>query len=150
MRGLMKRKRNGWGWNLLFKSTVTCQKEALRDPQSSYKPSHGVWKIQQSCAIAKANECEYMWIVTVCIDKTDNAEVSESINSMFAWYKQASVCYAYLIDVEWKPNEMEPVTLDGSKEQMVYQRMDAPRAACPARNGFLRPVMEPLSERKHI
>src|SRR5687767_6416994 len=34
-----------------------------------------------------------------CIDKTSTAELTEAINSMFRWYRQAQVCYAYLSDV---------------------------------------------------
>jgi hypothetical protein len=34
-----------------------------------------------------------------CIDKTSTAEVSEAINSMFHWYQQANICYAYLSDI---------------------------------------------------
>ncbi|KAL3423551.1 hypothetical protein PVAG01_05298 [Phlyctema vagabunda] len=30
-----------------------------------------------------------------CIDKTSSAELSESINSMFDWYRDAVVCYVY-------------------------------------------------------
>jgi hypothetical protein len=36
---------------------------------------------------------------TCCIDKSNNAELSEAINSMFNWYKRARVCYTYLADV---------------------------------------------------
>jgi hypothetical protein len=36
---------------------------------------------------------------TCCIDKKSSAELSEAINSMFRWYKNAAVCYAYLSDV---------------------------------------------------
>jgi hypothetical protein len=35
----------------------------------------------------------------VCIDKSDNNELSEAINSMFRWYHKATKCYAYLQDV---------------------------------------------------
>ncbi|KAI8958846.1 HET-domain-containing protein [Daldinia sp. FL1419] len=35
-----------------------------------------------------------------CIDKTSSAELSEAINSMFAWYQRAAVCYAFLSDVK--------------------------------------------------
>src|SRR5436190_22569299 len=34
-----------------------------------------------------------------CIDKSSTAELSEAINSMFCWYRNARICYAYLIDV---------------------------------------------------
>jgi hypothetical protein len=36
---------------------------------------------------------------TVCINKSSSAELSEAINSMFQWYREAQVCYAYLADV---------------------------------------------------
>lgn len=37
----------------------------------------------------------------VCIasDKSSNAELSEAINSMFAWYEESAVCYVYMTDV---------------------------------------------------
>lgn len=34
-----------------------------------------------------------------CIDKSSTAELSEAINSMFRWYRNAAICYAYLEDV---------------------------------------------------
>ncbi|KAH7364549.1 hypothetical protein BKA65DRAFT_371585, partial [Rhexocercosporidium sp. MPI-PUGE-AT-0058] len=42
---------------------------------------------------------EWVWIDSCCIDKTSSAELSEAINSMFRWYREAQVCYAYLSDV---------------------------------------------------
>jgi hypothetical protein len=36
---------------------------------------------------------------TGCIDKTSSAELSEAINSMFRWYQNACLCYAFLEDV---------------------------------------------------
>ncbi|RDW66841.1 hypothetical protein BP5796_09590 [Coleophoma crateriformis] len=44
-------------------------------------------------------EVKYVWIDTCCIDKSSSAELQEAINSMFRWYAQADVCYAYLSDV---------------------------------------------------
>ncbi|OCK96823.1 HET-domain-containing protein, partial [Cenococcum geophilum 1.58] len=46
----------------------------------------------------------YIWVDTCCIDKTSSAELSEAINSMFCWYRGAEVCYAYLADVDIKPD----------------------------------------------
>ena len=57
-------------------------------------------KILRACSQALADECSYIWIDTCCIDKTNSAELSEAINSMFAWYKSAHICYAYLFDVK--------------------------------------------------
>jgi hypothetical protein len=39
------------------------------------------------------------WLDSCCIDKTSSAELSEAINSMYRWYQNAQVCYAYLEDV---------------------------------------------------
>jgi hypothetical protein len=39
------------------------------------------------------------WIDSCCIDKSSSAELSEAINSMYKWYANAQVCYAYLSDV---------------------------------------------------
>jgi len=40
------------------------------------------------------------------IDKSSSAELSEAINSMYMWYKNSDVCYAYLPDVQ-APSEPE-------------------------------------------
>ena len=37
---------------------------------------------------------------TDCIDKTNNVELAEAINSMFRWYREAARCYVYLSDVQ--------------------------------------------------
>ncbi|RYP01527.1 hypothetical protein DL764_006193 [Monosporascus ibericus] len=34
-----------------------------------------------------------------CIDKASSAELTEAINSMFRWYRNAEICYAYLSDI---------------------------------------------------
>ncbi|GKT83692.1 HET domain protein [Colletotrichum tofieldiae] len=59
----------------------------------------GYEKVAKSCKQAEEDGFDYVWIDTSCIDKTSSAELSESINSMFRWYKNAAVCYAFLSDV---------------------------------------------------
>ena len=56
-------------------------------------------KIEGCCRKALDNSLDYVWIDTCCIDKRSSAELTEAINSMFDWYKNAAVCYAYLADV---------------------------------------------------
>lgn len=51
--------------------------------------------------------------VSCCIDKTSTAELSEAINSMFRWYKKASICYAYIQDVD---------TIDGLERSRWFTR----------------------------
>ena len=41
----------------------------------------------------------HFWVDTFCIDRTNSAELSEAINSMFCWYREAARCYVYLSDV---------------------------------------------------
>jgi hypothetical protein len=55
--------------------------------------------------ILNADGCHAKWIDTCCIDKTSSAELTEAINSMFNWYRDAQICYAYLQDVE---NDEDP------------------------------------------
>ncbi|KAI0709916.1 heterokaryon incompatibility protein-domain-containing protein [Earliella scabrosa] len=56
-------------------------------------------KIRTCCRIARKGGYEWLWIDTCCIDNNSSAELSEAINSMFMWYADAQVCYAYLHDV---------------------------------------------------
>ncbi|KAK7437496.1 hypothetical protein VKT23_018567 [Stygiomarasmius scandens] len=53
-----------------------------------------------------ARECgfEYIWNDTCCIDKESSAELAESINSMFKYYAESSLCVAYISDV---PGQLE-------------------------------------------
>jgi len=59
----------------------------------------GYQKILASCVQAKKDKFEWLWVDTCCIDKRSSAELSEAINSMYRWYENAGVCYAYLHDV---------------------------------------------------
>jgi hypothetical protein len=60
----------------------------------------GFRKIGFTCRQAIADGLDYAWVDTSCIDKSSSAELSEAINSMFTWYKNAFICYAYLSDVK--------------------------------------------------
>ncbi|KAH6614367.1 putative ankyrin repeat-containing protein [Chaetomium sp. MPI-SDFR-AT-0129] len=69
----------------------------LHDPHVQRK--EGYSKISNSCRIAAENGLDYLWIDTCCIDKTNSTELSTAINSMYQWYRDAVVCFAYLSDV---------------------------------------------------
>jgi hypothetical protein len=58
----------------------------------------GYEKIRNFCNVAARDGFQYVWIDTCCIDKSSSAELSEAINSIFNWYQQADVCFAYLSD----------------------------------------------------
>jgi len=52
------------------------------------------------CGERAANDgLKYFWVDTCCIDKSNLSELTEAINSMFRWYKNATECYVYLSDV---------------------------------------------------
>lgn len=59
----------------------------------------GYQKVFNICERAKADGHQSIWIDTCCIDKSSSAELSEAINSMYKWYSDATICYAYLDDV---------------------------------------------------
>ena len=66
----------------------------------------GYEKIRETCRIAKDHGFDYVWIDTCCIDKTSSAELSEAINSMYHWYQESGMCYAYLADVQCNTETM--------------------------------------------
>ena len=53
---------------------------------------------------------EWIWIDTCCIDKSSSAELTEAINSMYAWYSDAEICFAYLHDVPSSNDREEILT----------------------------------------
>lgn len=56
-------------------------------------------KIVSRCRMAASRNISYVWIDTCCIDKSSSAELTESIDTMYAWYEQDTECYAILSDV---------------------------------------------------
>lgn len=77
---------------------------SLQDMQNiqdgTAKQKAGYSKMKHCCEQALKDGFKYAWIDTCCIDKTSSADLSESINSMFRWYQNSEVCYAYLFDFE--------------------------------------------------
>ena len=59
----------------------------------------GYRKIQFCAEQAQKDGLQYFWVDSCCIDRSSSAELSEAINSMFRWYRNAAKCYVYLSDV---------------------------------------------------
>jgi hypothetical protein len=57
-------------------------------------------KIRATCQQAIKDNIDYVWVDTCCIDKSSSAELTEAINSMFAYYRNAVVCYVLLSDLD--------------------------------------------------
>ncbi|KIK23723.1 hypothetical protein PISMIDRAFT_100002, partial [Pisolithus microcarpus 441] len=88
----------------------------------------GYQKIIESCRQAKQDGYKWLWVDTCCIDKRSSAELSEAINSMYRWYQNARLCYAYLNDVDqmtslkWFVRGWTLQELIGPKEVKFYNK----------------------------
>jgi hypothetical protein len=83
-------------------------KDLAEGPRST---KTGYRKIQFCAEQAARDGLQYFWVDTCCIDKSNNTELSEAINSMFRWYRNAAKCYVYLSDVstsEHNQNNLSP------------------------------------------
>jgi hypothetical protein len=63
------------------------------------KDKVGYAKIRFCAKQAATDGLQYFWIDTCCIDKSSSAELTEAINSMFRWYREADKCYVYMSDL---------------------------------------------------
>ncbi|KAK3902002.1 heterokaryon incompatibility protein-domain-containing protein [Staphylotrichum tortipilum] len=85
----------------------------------------GFRKIRWCCQQAKRDTLEWAWVDTCCIDKTSSAELSEAINSMYNWYREAQVCYVYLEDVPDLDADLDPgLDSDADDESEAALRWD--------------------------
>ena len=73
----------------------------------------GFSKFANSAGFAQSCGYGHIWVDTCCIDKTSSAELSEAINTMYKWYHESAVCYAFLSDVA-PALEEDPVAEDSS------------------------------------
>ena len=106
----------------------------IQDPTRDVEEKQGYKKVEQFCNKAKENKIRYAWVDTCCIDKDSSAELSQSINSMFEWYKDARECYVYLADVsdqsdselrkELKELELEKERLEQKKEDELDKEVE--------------------------
>lgn len=64
------------------------------------KRKKGWVKIERICWEARNMNIHDAWVDTCCVDKNSSAELTEAINSMYAYYREASLCVAYLEDLE--------------------------------------------------
>jgi tetratricopeptide (TPR) repeat protein len=62
----------------------------------------GYEKLRFCARQARQDGLDYFWVDTCCILKANHSELSESINSMFRWYKNAERCYVYLSGLSQK------------------------------------------------
>jgi hypothetical protein len=70
------------------------------DVTADYQHLKGYQKVEAFCQQARRHDFQHVWVDTCCIDKKSSADLGEAINSMYMWYKNATVCFVYLYDVE--------------------------------------------------
>jgi hypothetical protein len=107
-----------WGTNeITYEDMVACGGRLPYTPAAS--------KIRGFCAemsrLASLNlrnrkRIEWVWVDTCCIKKTADAELSESINSMYRWCQDAAECIVYLEDVRKGETSAE------TNERLKYAR----------------------------
>ncbi|KAF2266550.1 NACHT-domain-containing protein [Lojkania enalia] len=96
--------------------------EDLTNGNGKGKP--GYQKIRFCGEQAAKDGLEYFWIDTCCIDKKNYAELSQAINSMFYWYRNATRCYVYLADVSSPPvgtNDDPPVDTNDEYNPRLWE-----------------------------
>ncbi|KAL4077399.1 heterokaryon incompatibility protein-domain-containing protein [Scleroderma citrinum] len=98
-----------WGDEVNYNEMVDLTKLKNRD---KIRRRDGYQKILNTCKQAKLDCIEWLWVDTCCIDKRNGSEVSEAINSMYRWYENSKICYAYLHDVE---DQFFPTRNDSNK-----------------------------------
>ncbi|KAK7462404.1 hypothetical protein VKT23_008003 [Stygiomarasmius scandens] len=70
------------------------------DSRDEIKQKNGYAKIQGACRQARTDNLSYIWVDTCCIDQENHHDVVRNIRSMFGYYENTQVCYAYLVDAE--------------------------------------------------
>jgi hypothetical protein len=84
----------------ILSHTWGAEEITLRDiTDGTGKSKIGYDKIRFCAEMARRHGWQYFWVDTCCIDKSNNTELSEAINSMFRWYRESTKCYVYLSDV---------------------------------------------------
>ncbi|KAK1835661.1 heterokaryon incompatibility protein-domain-containing protein [Podospora conica] len=82
--------------------------QEMGHPSRRTRKKPGFVKIKRACELTLSLKLQYIWVDTCCIDKTSSAELTESINSMFAWYKGSEVCIVFLADYHLGPDQDYP------------------------------------------
>jgi hypothetical protein len=77
----------------------------LAKDDGKHKPGYN--KIRFCGKQAQQDGLEYFWVDACCIDKSDKAELSLAIRSMFRWYENATKCYVYLSDVSTRKSRFD-------------------------------------------
>ena len=108
-------------------------------------------KIRSCCHLAEKHGYRWVWADSCCIDKTNSSELSEAINSMYQWYSDAEVCYAYLADVPSRKVEDPQARGSAFRKSRWHRRgWTLQELIAPASLFFLSREWEPLGSRANL
>lgn len=88
----------------------------------TYTDKIGYKKIHFCGEQAARDKLQHFWVDTCCINKSNLAELSEAINSMFSWYQDAAKCYVYLSDVSTRSDADESFSRFFWKSEFRHSR----------------------------
>lgn len=116
--------------------------EVKRSPIIIISKKPGFRKVASFCDFARKLGYRYGWVDTACIDQQSSSELSEAINSMYMWYRDAGVCVIYLQDVPGPTNPgmaVNPIVFQKSKwfeRGWTLQELIAPKRRIFLANDF--------------
>ncbi|RYP25684.1 hypothetical protein DL766_006952 [Monosporascus sp. MC13-8B] len=112
----------------------------FKDLMDGTGPSRqGYDKIRFCSDQAERDGLDHFWVDTCCIDKSSSAELTEAINSMFQWYRNAAKCYVYLDDVS------KPALQTGDEPNYQPWEPDLRRSKWFTRGWTLQELLAPAS-----
>ena len=64
-------------------------------------------KFRNAGRIATSLGIPWIWIDTVCINRSSTTELTEAVNSSFRWFRDSNTCIVYLDDLTYEPTANE-------------------------------------------
>ncbi|KAI0597544.1 HET-domain-containing protein [Biscogniauxia sp. FL1348] len=123
--------------------------EDISHNTESLKSEASRFKIRKTCEQAARDGYDYVWIDTICIDKRSSAELSEAINSMFAWYRDAATCYAFMVDAPDNISTVESKA-EFSKSKWFRRGWTLQELLAPREVTFFSGDWTPIGEKKGL
>ena len=112
----------------------------FRTAREKEPPSAGYIKLEKCCEEARRLRLHFLWSDTCCIDKNSSAELDESIRSMFRWYRNSTICIAYL---------GETLVLDDLKrDQWFIRGWTLQELLAPQKIKFFNKEWQPLTDQE--
>lgn len=94
----------------------------MLDPTETVKAKSGYAKLLSFVNMSRGMGFHYAWVDTCCIDKTSSAELTEAINSMYAWYRGSAICLIYLADVHDEEEDSRSTQGDAAWPKVKHSR----------------------------